>query len=640
MEPTLEQKAEAILGHPLPSRDTPDFVRALAEIGRKDPQLAKALMAGTKPESPQPDLKTTERKVRAVQSAAERRARLRQSLQNTYERIFVRRATASGRPLKAPKKGAWLLLLLLIVGAGMGVMYFSINTGQKPQQALLKMTPAQAQQLSDADLQQKAEKILGKPLPKPGDPDYEKALEELRAKAPALANELDSRQKQAAATEAGKTAVQQLTAQTSSPSVPVTPPPSKPQGEAVPPPPQTTPPPAVPPPPTTPSGSSSATADGQLPPAFPVQERPPSRPYLGEAGGGGAASGQGSGGGSSGSGGAPTATRGLVFVEAPAREAKAPSTTSDKDRTRAVGFVEAAANKSSLQVFDGGAVASGPGGPIGPGMPPAASTSKGGVVILDNSSKPGQWKVLAEATPPASNPASSPTPSPAPSQPAPASGSDSTQLKGPMLDLSSLAPSSPQTQTQNQTQAAPAQTQAAPTRTYPYTPGRSVTARLQVRLAVVEGSESPVILEGADGSLWVGKATLGPLARVNIDLDTLYVGGSSYRVRAQAYDQDRQIGLVANIQEQSPSLAQDVLRASAAALGQYVDLLSKQTSTTQLPGGGVAQSQQAPPLEAVVLGNIGRLFALPSDRKSLVRVGQVEAGKVVQVMVMGFEGNP
>lgn len=636
MEPTLEQKAEAILGHPLPSRDTPDFVRALAEIGRKDPQLAKALMAG-KPESPQPDLKATERKVRAAQSAAERRARLRQSLRDTYERIFVRRATAAGRPLKAPKKGAWLLLLLLVIAAGVGVMYFSVNIGQKPQQALLKMTPAQAQQLSDAELQQKAEKILGKPLPNPDDPEYQKFLQELQAKSPALAKELRNRQQQAAATEAGKAAVQQIAAQTPSPSLPVTPPPSKPQGEAVPPPPQTTPPPAVPPPPTTPSGSSgSATADGQLPPAFPIQERPPSRPYLGEAGAGGAASGQGSGGGS---GGAPAAARGLVFVEAPAREAKAPTTTSDKERTRAVGFTEAAANKSSLQVFDGGAVTSGPGGPIGPGMPPAASTSRGGVVILDSSSKPGQWKVLAEATPPASSPASSPAPSPAPSQPASASGSDSTQPRGPLFDLSVINPAS-----QTQTQAAPTQTQTqaapAPTRTYPYTPGRSVTARLQVRLAVVEGSESPVILEGADGSLWVGKATLGPLARVNIDLDTLYVGGSSYRVRAQAYDQDRQIGLVANIQEQSPSLAQDVLRASAAALGQYVDLLSKQTSTTQLPGGGVAQSQQAPPLEAVVLGNIGRLFALPSDRKSLVRVGQVEAGKVVQVMVMGFEGNP
>ncbi|WP_448376671.1 hypothetical protein [Fervidobacterium sp.] len=153
----------------------------------------------------------------------------------------------------------------------------------------------------------------------------------------------------------------------------------------------------------------------------------------------------------------------------------------------------------------------------------------------------------------------------------------------------------------------------------------------------MEGSESPAVLEGADGSIWVGKAKLGTLARVQIELDTLYLQGRSYRVRAYVYDQDRQLGVAARVQEQSPSLAQDVLRASAAALGQYVDLLSKQTQVTQLPGGGVVQSQQAPPLEMVVLGNIGRLFALPEDRKSLVRVAEVEAGKVVQVMVMGFE---
>lgn len=633
MEPTLQQKAEAILGQPLPPRETPEFVKALAEIGRKDPQLAKALMSAAKPEAPQVNVAATERKVRAARASAERQARLRQVLRDTYERIFVRRTSTAGRPIKAPRKGAWLLLLLLVASGALGILYFSINSYQKPQQTVLNISAAKAQKMSDAELQAEAEKALGKPLPKPGDPDYQKSLQELQRKSPALADELQNRQETTQAQQAGKDAVAEIAGNQKAPALTVTPPTSKPQGEAVPPPPQTTPPPAVPPPPTTPSGSSgSATADGQLPPAFPIQERPPSRPYLGEAGAGGTASGQGSGGGSGGSGGAPAAARGLVFVEAPAREAKAPTTTSDKERTRAVGFTEAAANKPSLQVFDGGAVASGPGGPIGPGMPPAASTSNGGVVILDNSSKPGQWKVLAEATPPASTQSTSPQSTPAPAP-------DPTQGKRWFEDITPQpAPTQTQTQaapTQTQTQAAP-----APARTYPYTPGRSVTARLQVRLAVVEGSESPVILEGADGSLWVGKATLGPLARVNIDLDTLYVGGSSYRVRAQAYDQDRQIGLVANVQEQSPSLAQDVLRASAAALGQYVDLLSKQTSTTQLPGGGVAQSQQAPPLEAVVLGNIGRLFALPSDRKSLVRVGQVEAGKLVQVMVMGFEGNP
>lgn len=67
MEPTLQQKAEAILGQPLPPRETPEFVKALAEIGRKDPQLAKALMSAAKPEAPQVNVAATERKVRRRQ---------------------------------------------------------------------------------------------------------------------------------------------------------------------------------------------------------------------------------------------------------------------------------------------------------------------------------------------------------------------------------------------------------------------------------------------------------------------------------------------------------------------------------------------------------------------------------------------
>jgi hypothetical protein len=262
------------------------------------------------------------------------------------------------------------------------------------------------------------------------------------------------------------------------------------------------------------------------------------------------------------------------------------------------------------------------------------------------------WRVLAESVPQGSSPQAAPQTTPSANGGGPL-GLGTPPPGGLAQDLANAIfgppPSgSPQGQTSSPPSGQaplpspppPGQTQApAPQaqQSYPYQPGKTLTARLNVKLAVVEGSESPAVLEGADGSIWAGRAKLGPLARVMIELDTLYLGGKSYRVRAHVYDQDRQLGLTAKVEEQSPSLAQDVLRASVGALGQYVDLLSKQTQVTQLPGGGVVQTQTAPPLEMVILGSVGRLFALPEDRKSLVRVGQVEAGKVVQILVMGFE---
>jgi hypothetical protein len=300
--------------------------------------------------------------------------------------------------------------------------------------------------------------------------------------------------------------------------------------------------------------------------------------------------------------------------------------------------------------------------PFGPPSPePSSGAGARGFTLVERTAGKetgkgtGGWQVLAESAPQGSSPQAAP-------QTTPSGGGGPLGLGTPpsgglAQDLANAIfgppPSgSPQGQTSSTpsgqaplpsplppgpTQTPPASPAPQAQQSYPYQPGKTLTARLNVKLAVVEGSESPAVLEGADGSIWVGKARLGPLARVMVELDTLYLGGKSYRVRAYAYDQDRQLGLTAKVEEQSPSLAQDVLRASAAALGQYVDLLSKQTQVTQLPGGGVVQSQTAPPLEMVILGSVGRLFALPEDRKSLVRVAQVEAGKVVQILVMGFE---
>jgi hypothetical protein len=674
MDEEMLKKAEELLGQPLPPKDSPQFVEALAQLARKDPVLAKALLAAAKGATVPKEVPAgVEKKVKSALSAAERQARLRDTFRRFYERFFVRSTSVAGRNIKVPVKGTWILVILLAVGGVLGFLWFSMQAPQQQSQKALGLPAGKLQEATAEDLRKEAEKVLGKPLPKPGEKGYEESLQELGKLDPKLAQALRDKERDALLTaqadSAARNAVEGIMGKTQevqdaqAKAEEASQPPEKlpAQGEAVPPPPVATPPPTVPPPPNTASGGPQ-TGEQVLP--YTMQERA-LRPFLidGQGGAGQPASGQ-EGGQGGGQGGTPRAG-GPFFLEG--RTSSAPL-ASEKDRNRATSLTEGQGGQGgkgqTLLVVDrggGGGVSAAPMGnsPFGPPSSEGSSGGSRGFTLVERTTGTGKgtggWQVLAESAPQGSSPQTAPQTTPSANGGGPL-GLGTPPPGGLAQDLANAvfgpSPSSPQGQTSSApsgqaplgspsvpgpTQTPPASPAPQAQQSYPYQPGKTLTARLNVKLAVVEGSESPAVLEGADGSIWVGKAKLGPLARVMIDLDTLYLGGKSYKVRAYAYDQDRQLGLTAKVEEQSPSLAQDVLRASVAALGQYVDLLSKQTQVTQLPGGGVAQSQTAPPLEMVILGNVGRLFALPEDRKSLVRVGQVEAGKVVQILVMGFE---
>ncbi len=666
------KKAEELLGQPLPPKDSPQFVEALAQLARKDPVLAKALLAAAKGATVPKEVPAgVEKKVKSALSAAERQARLRDTFKRLYERFFVRPTSVAGRNIKVPVKGAWILVILLAVGGALGFLWFSLQAPQRQPERAIGLPAGKLQEASAEELRREAEKALGKPLPKPGEEGYEESLQELGKLDPSLAQALRDKERSALLTARADSAardavegimgrtqeVQDAQARAEEASQPPERLPA--EGEAVPPPPEAIPPPTVPPPPNTASGGPAG--EQVLP--YTIQERT-LRPFLidGQGGAGQPAGGQ--EGGQGGGGGAPRAG-GPFFLEG--RTSSAPL-ASEKDRNRATSLTEGqggSRGQTLLLVDRGGG--GGLGAPMGnsPFGPPSPEASSGagarGFTLVERTAGretgkgTGGWQVLAESAPQGSSPQTAPQTSPSDgggplglgTPPSgglaqdlanaifgpPPSGAPQGQASGAPPGQAPLPSPLPP----GQAQTPPASPAPQAQQGYPYQPGKTLTARLNVKLAVVEGSESPAVLEGADGSIWVGKARLGPLARVMVELDTLYLGGKTYRVRAYAYDQDRQLGLVAKVEEQSPSLAQDVLRASAAALGQYVDLLSKQTQVTQLPGGGVVQSQSAPPLEMVILGSVGRLFALPEDRKSLVRVAQVEAGKVVQILVMGFE---
>lgn len=85
------KRAEAILGRPLPPRESPEFLKAVAEISEKDPVLAKALVAAAKRRSPEEEKETkrVKRQVEGQVKAAERRAQLRDRLKALQERFLL-----------------------------------------------------------------------------------------------------------------------------------------------------------------------------------------------------------------------------------------------------------------------------------------------------------------------------------------------------------------------------------------------------------------------------------------------------------------------------------------------------------------------------------------------------------------------
>lgn len=664
----LRKRAEEILGKPLPPEGSPEYVSALAVIARSDPALARALAQGRQADPKA--LKRLEKQAEAALKAEARRATLRQRLQALRERFFFRRLSLGGKRLSVPRKPVWLLVILLLVGGGLWMAWSMTSAPQKKSSPLAAglVSATQASSMSDEELVAQAEKALGRKLS--GEPTA-RDLQELRKLQPNLAQELEKRMNAKAQKAAGEGAAKAAMTPDAGAGNPVfsalqqVPPGSEGRAQqaqagqaspsATPPPPEAVPP--VPPPPTAPGGSGS----GQEENLITIAERPPSKPLLvgaedqtPSASSGGQAQG-GQGGGQAGAGGrsgmilversispsgmvraegARTAPplfvqekgsgtpRGLVLAE---RASAQPLVVEPRPQAQQAGAAQPRGWAVLAEAQPRSAQAPAPGGatpsssmavPPPPSFQPQASTSSPGSQALPGpqASSPlpsGGTTPLGQAAGPSGAPAG------APFQAAPSA----SQASGP--GASGQAP-----------QAAPGQAPQAPA--LPYTPGRFYTARLQVELVVPEGGSVPVVLEGADGGIWMGTAKLTPLGRVQVDLDQVYRNGVGYRVRAMAYE-NNQLGLSASIREEAPSLAQDLLRAAAAGFSKYTEYLAKQTSVVQLPGGGVAQTQQAPPLEYVLLGEAGKLFSVPEGRQSLVRIAQVPAGKVVQVMLLGTQ---
>ena len=183
--------------------------------------------------------------------------------------------------------------------------------------------------------------------------------------------------------------------------------------------------------------------------------------------------------------------------------------------------------------------------------------------------------------------------------------------------------------------SSPTQSQVTPSLpAAPYTPGTRLKGRLGVGVLIAEGTPGAVAIDAEDGSTWVGEVTLDETRRLKGRLTRVIKDGREYATSATLLDAEGTLGVAARVREEAPSIAADLIRGSLRGVSDYVTAASQAKSVTVLPGGGVAQSSQTPPLELFMAGSLANLFALQQDRKAVVRVAQADRGTEVVILVV------
>lgn len=163
-------------------------------------------------------------------------------------------------------------------------------------------------------------------------------------------------------------------------------------------------------------------------------------------------------------------------------------------------------------------------------------------------------------------------------------------------------------------------------------PVSAVPARLITVLEAPLGRPVPAVAESETG-IWVGTAQPNPeTGRMDVVFDRLIQGGRTYQVQALAYDPAYQLGLSGAVQDRSPAFLQDVMRSALNGLNTYAQGLARAGSTT-IQGGVAVQDRNAPPLAAVLAGQIGQLFQLPQGTQSVIRTMRIERDTPLLVML-------
>lgn len=174
-----------------------------------------------------------------------------------------------------------------------------------------------------------------------------------------------------------------------------------------------------------------------------------------------------------------------------------------------------------------------------------------------------------------------------------------------------------------------------PERPEPYPTGSTFDAQLQLGVVAIDDTPLPVLAQANDGSIWSGQATLTPTGRVDIRFFEVLAATRPYPVSAIAQAEDGYLGLQAQVQETTPSLASDLARGALRGVSEHVQALGSE-SDVSITNGATIINRDAPPIEANVAGSIARLFTPPEgdNQQALVRLAQVPAQSTLKIVVL------
>ncbi len=176
----------------------------------------------------------------------------------------------------------------------------------------------------------------------------------------------------------------------------------------------------------------------------------------------------------------------------------------------------------------------------------------------------------------------------------------------------------------------------------PFVPGQQVPAVLATGVLTIEGVAAPVVAVSPEDwcgappcptVYWIGSATIGPTKRLEVRFDRATLEGRDLPVQALALEPaDKVYGLVAEVREEAPTVASDLLRAALSGVAEWSRLVAGRKDVVTLPDGRTIETTPEPRVEDLIAGRVANLFGVAPTQKALIRVAKVPAGKPILIL--------
>ena len=170
--------------------------------------------------------------------------------------------------------------------------------------------------------------------------------------------------------------------------------------------------------------------------------------------------------------------------------------------------------------------------------------------------------------------------------------------------------------------------------------GDIIPAKLVTGLSVPQGDKSPLVAvsegnwcnqEECETIRWLGTASYSSGNRVEVTFNKFIVAGVLEEIAAVGLSTDNTPGVLAMIQDTTPTVAQDVLRSAIGGLADYADALANETSAV-VSGDIVIKTKETPPLSSFILGGAAETFKLPTGSTAFVRLANISPDSNILVL--------